>query len=409
MKKHLVTVVKLLLVAALLWFAFRNVDFEDRLAFIEGSKVTAEEVVTIRGPWNVDHVAIVRNGQENAEEVQRGPLPDGRNLDVRPGFLTYWRNLDPWLFTLGAFCYFLTVLIAGARWWWLLRVNGTGVTLGETLRYTWIGVCFNTVMPGSVSGDLIKAIYIMKRCPGHRVPVLVSVIVDRVLGLASLALLGGIVVLFALDRFGEMAIAIWGVILGVGVVFLVAFSRRIRQLIRLNALLNSLPHKLSHLLRLVDQAVYFYRDHGGVILGSLATGIVNHVISVLSVMFIGQALGVGMPPLEYFALIPVINIISAVPLTPNGWGIGEAVYRHLFGQYGAPYVAHAANLTEAAATMGTRGVALSILYRIHLAGWSLLGGLFVLLEKDRVTRADIEREVQLEERDEDVEPPAGDR
>jgi hypothetical protein len=53
--------------------------------------------------------------------------------------------------------------------------------------------------------------------------------------------------------------------------------------------------------------------------------------------------------------------------------------------------------------MGTRGVALSVLYRLHLTFWSLLGGLFVLFEKDRVTRADIDREVELEEHD-DVDP-----
>jgi hypothetical protein len=57
--------------------------------------------------------------------------------------------------------------------------------------------------------------------------------------------------------------------------------------------------------------------------------------------------------------------------------------------------------------MGTRGVALSVLYRLHLTFWSLLGGLFVLFEKDKVTRADIDREVEMEERDCDVEPPAG--
>ncbi len=409
MKKHLVTVIKLLLVAALLWFAFRKVPFDDQLTFSMGDKTVAEEIVTIRGPWNVDRVQVVRAGSDVPTEVVRGVQADGRTLDVVPAFLTYWRNLDPWLFVLGAFCYFVTVLIAGARWWWLLRANGTGVTLAETLRYTWIGVCFNTVMPGSVSGDLIKAIYIMKRCPGHRVPVLVSVIVDRVLGLASLALLGAVVVLFALDRFRDVALVIWGVILLVGLMFVFAFSRRLRQLIRLNALLDKLPHKVNHLLRMVEQAVYFYRNHAGVIVGSLATGIVNHVIAVLSVMFMGQSLGVGMPPLEYFALIPIVNIISAVPLTPNGWGIGEAVYRHLFGTYGAAYVTGAVDQVQAAATMGTRGVALSLLYRIHLACWSMVGGVFVLLEKDRVTKADIEREVQLEERDEAMEPPAGDR
>ena len=404
MNKHLVTLLKLLFVAALMWWAFRDVHFEDRLVHRVGPpeqrEGVREGVIAIQGAWSVDPVRYTIGADPTVHEAARGPLPDGATLDVEPGFLTYWHNLDPWLFALGALCYFVTVLISGARWWWLLRVNGTDVSLQETLRFTWIGIFFNNVVPGATGGDVIKAIYIMKRCPGHRVPVLVSVIVDRVLGLASLALLGAVVVLFALDGFGDIALGIWGVIAGVGLLGVVALSRRLRQLVRLKWLLERLPQRVTHVLKLVDQAVFFYRGHRWVIVASLLAGVLNHIVSVLSVVCIGFALGVGMPVFPYFVLIPVINIVSAVPIAPNGWGIGEWLYGQLFGRYGAEFLVGQANAAEA---MATRGVALSVLYRAHLTLWSLLGGLLVLFEKDRVTRADIEHEAELEERD-DLDP-----
>jgi hypothetical protein len=52
--------------------------------------------------------------------------------------------------------------------------------------------------------------------------------------------------------------------------------------------------------------------------------------------------------------------------------------------------------------MGTRGLAVSVLYRLHVTLWSLFGGLLTLLEKDKVTRADIEREVAEEAREDEV-------
>ncbi|MCA8951172.1 MAG: flippase-like domain-containing protein [Planctomycetes bacterium] len=405
MKRFLVPTLKFVLVAGLMWFVFATIAFEDRLVYTVGegeeAKVVAEQTIEIVGSWQLDPVVYCLPGATESHSIARGTVVDGRTVDVAPGFLTYWKNLDPWLFALGAFCYFLTVLIAGARWWWLLKVNGTDVSLLETLRFTWIGVFFNTVVPGATGGDLVKALYIMKRCPGHRVQVLVSVIVDRVLGLASLALLGAVVVLFALDRFANVAIGIWGVIGGVALLGVCAFSRRLRELVRLKWLLERLPHKVGHVLRLVDRAVYFYRDHKSVIAMSLFAGVGNHVISVLSVVFIGEALGVGVPWFEYFALIPIINIVSALPLGPNGWGIGEAMYKYLFGKYCAVHLPDAAHATQ---IMGTRGVALSVLYRLHLTFWSLLGGLLVLFEKDRVTKADIEREVEQEEREDAIGP-----
>jgi uncharacterized protein (TIRG00374 family) len=394
-----VQVLKLGVVAALMAYVFLfKVDFDDKVKELDANgKVVSEVSGHIDGPWNAPTVRFVPDVGEPRLVANSGPDYDPR-VQLAPGLPTYWRYLDPWLFAGGAFCYFVTVLIAGTRWWWLLRVNGLSVSLPEALRLTWIGVFFNSVVPGQTGGDLIKAIYIMKRSPGQRIPALVSVIVDRVLGLGSLAVLGAIVVLFALDRYGWLAAAIWGVIGIVTLLGMFAFSKRLRQAIRLKALLDRLPHRVGHLLRLVDQAVFFYRGHKNVIAMSLLGGVVNHVFSILSVVLIGDALGIGLPWFDYFVLIPVINIISAVPLGPNGWGLGEWSYQGLFSQFGARYVAGATG-ASAAQIMGTRGVALSVLYRLHLTLWSLLGGLFVLFEKDRVTRADIEHEVELEDRE----------
>ena len=403
MNRHVVTLIKLLVVALLMWLVFRTIPFEDQL--VRKADPTAKETietVDIVGSWKQTPLRYRVVGDAVEREIRLGPQQDGSVIAIQPAFQTYWRNLDPWLFALGAACYFVTALIAGVRWWWLLRVTGTDVSLWEALRFTWIGIFFNTAMPGSTGGDVVKALYIMKRCPGHRVQVMVSVIVDRVLGLGSLALLGAIVVLFALDRFATIAIGIWGVILGVGLLGTVAFSKRLRSLVRLNALLQRLPPRLGHVLRLIDQAVFAYRSHKWVIVGSLLTGVGNHIVSVLGVYLLGEAIGVGLPPLEYFVLIPIINIVSAVPLMPNGWGIGEWLYGGLFAKYGAVHLGGGA-MAEAA--MSTRGVALSLLYRIHLTCWSLLGGVVVLLEKDRVTKADLDREAAREDDDEDDDTP----
>jgi hypothetical protein len=227
----------------------------------------------------------------------------------------------------------------------------------------------------------------MKHCHGGRVPALVSVLVDRVMGLGSLALLAAIVVLFSLGEFGDLALGIWSVLGGVALLGVIAFSKRIRRFVRLDELLKKLPPLLSGPLQRIDQAIYFYRGHKLGILVWMALGILNHVISVTSVLLFGAALRIGVPAFDYYVLIPVINIISALPLGPNGWGVGEAAFRYLFGTYCAKHIA--GTVSNPGFVMGTRGFALSVLYRIHLSLWSLLGGLLMLIEKERVTREDL--------------------
>lgn len=389
MSPRVTTALKWLFVAAMMYYVSTLITLEDRLVTRRDQQVLATDHIEIVGDWRADPIRFVQGGAEQSAPATR-TLPDGLVLDVQPGFLSYLRNLDVAWFALGVGCYLLTVMLAGARWWWLLRVNGMNVSLFEALRFTWIGVFFNTVFPGSTGGDVLKALYIMKRCPGHRVEALVSVGVDRILGLGSLALLGAFCVLFALEEFTTIAAGIWGVILGVGLLGVVAFSRRLRELVRLKWLLNRLPTKLRSALQMVDKAIFFYREQRVVIGCSLLLGVFNHAISVLAVVCFGIAIGVGMPAFEYFVLVPVINIASAIPIAPNGWGVGELLYGYLFAEHGAQ---HLPGVSDAAAAMRTRGVALSLLYRTVLTAFSCVAGLLVLFEKDRVTRADIDREV----------------
>jgi len=383
-----INLAKFACVAALLWLVLANVGWRDSLTV----RHDATETTTfgrIEGPWDE---AVVRFRPESADTVQvvrPGPQPDGGEIDVAPGFLTYVRNIDWLLFGLGALCYFVSASFAAVRWWWLLRVNHLDVTPFEAWRFTWIGVFFNNFVPGQTGGDVVKAVYIIKHCKdGNRVAAGVSVLVDRILGLGSLAMLAAVVVLFALDRFGQLALGIWAVLLGVLLLGCVAFSRRIRKAVGLEALVRRLP--LSGLLKRIDQAIFFYRGHTVGIATWMVVGMASHVLSVLSVALIGHGMSLGMPMFEYFVLVPIINIVSAVPLGPNGWGVGEALFGHLFATYGAGFVSAA----DAAKVMYTRGVALSILYRVHLTMWSLLGGLLVLLERDRVTQADVDQELR---------------
>lgn len=393
-KARIVTLLKLVVVAALMAYVFSTIQWRDTLTRSDaaGSTISSTEGRII-GPWDAAQVEFRPAGAAKSVTVEPGTGPGGTRVAVTPGLTTYVRNLDPALFLLGALCSFLSFTYSALRWWWLMRVAKLQVSILEAQRFTWIGIFFNNLVPGQTGGDVVKALYVMRHCPGGRVPALVSVVVDRVLGLAALAILGAVVVLFFLERFRVLALGIWTVIIVLAIAGALVFSRRLRRRIRLDALVRALPQKVAHLLQQVDQAVFLYRSHKrGIVLWLLAS-IGNHVISVLSVVFIGHALGVGLPSAEYFVLVPVINIVSSVPIAPNGWGVGEALYGKLFGDYGAVYLDGVADPER---VMRTRGVALSILFRIHLTLWSLLGGILMLFERERVTRADVQKEVERE-------------
>lgn len=395
MNKSLLTALKLLLVGVLMYWVFANVPWRD--SYIHTDPDTQQEAAIfgeILGPWDQSTVSFRPEGDDAVLELE-----PGEELLVVPGFWAYWSNLDwSWL-VVGAGFYLLGLTFSAIRWWWLLRANNLPIGCLVALRFTFIGLFFNNVVPGQTGGDLVKAIYVMKRCHGERVAALMSVVVDRVMGLASLSILAAVAVLFYLDdsEFRYLAVVLWAILAGVVLLGALAFSRRLRGLIRLSDLLTALPTRINEVLRRVDNAVYFYRAHKVGMSLWLFAGVFNHVAAVVSYYCVGEALGVGMPLEDYFVLIPIIIIVSAIPIAPNGWGVGEFMFQQLFGKFGASHLQSAVGTQ----IMGTRGAALSVVYRLFvLTSVSLVGGILFFFDKDKVTRAEMAREIAAEEDEE---------
>lgn len=390
MKKTITNAVKLLIVAGLVVYVLNNIQWRDTVSYIDAGSgdVVRIETGVILGGWDAPTIEFMPSAAEQSVKVDR----ESDAARISPGLFTYLENLDFYYFTIGVVLIIATIFFSATRWWWLLCTNRLDVSLFDSVRYTWLGLFFNNVIPGQTGGDVVKAIYIARRCHADRIPAFLSVFVDRALGLASLALLAAIVVTFSAERFMQLAVAVWSLLLAGIVLACLMFSRRLRERIGLKKLLSRLPAKVKHLLKEVDRAIFLYRSHKKGISAWLILGVGNHVLSVSGVVMFGHAVGVGIPSSEYFVLVPVIIIVSAIPIAPNGWGIGEALYAKLFGEYGAVYIADTPN---AQLVMATRGIAVSILYRIVLSAISLLGGLVLMFEKQRLSRQEIQEQAKI--------------
>ena len=80
------------------------------------------------------------------------------------------------------------------RWRLLLVSQGVPVSFKKSLKLVFIGHFFNIVIPGSVSGDIVKAYYISKGEKNKLITTL-SVMMDRFIGLVSLLVIAFFAVL----------------------------------------------------------------------------------------------------------------------------------------------------------------------------------------------------------------------
>src|SRR5438046_8549403 len=82
----------------------------------------------------------------------------------------------------------VTIVLGICRWRMVLRVHGLDLSPGRATEISFIAHFFNSFMLGSTGGDLLKAYYAARETHHKKAEAVVTVIVDRLLGLFAMLL-----------------------------------------------------------------------------------------------------------------------------------------------------------------------------------------------------------------------------
>jgi glycosyltransferase 2 family protein len=240
-----------------------------------------------------------------------------------------------WLLSLaGLALTFIDIALMAVRLSWLLSPRGLHLSFADSLELNLVSSFFNTFLPGTTGGDVVKLFYAIKEKEGRRTEIATVVIFDRLLGLFSVLLLP---LLFA-PLFYEF---IRGVP-GLGYFLLTAAVCALGMLLALllclfaPAAVNRVFAWASRFLpseNVVERAVNTiaeYRRNPGTLcaaLGlSLAANLTLIAITALAILVLYPA----DMTMKVFIIVPLGDLANSVPLTPGGLGVGEAAYNALF-------------------------------------------------------------------------------
>lgn len=233
----------------------------------------------------------------------------------------------------GIATYGIVEWLSAVRWQWLLRIQGIHLSWARVFLLTLIGVFFNFCIPGGTGGDVVKIFYLLKETPGKRALALLSVLVDRILGLLGLALLAAVLIgakwswLVSTPetaRWGWPAVIILIFTVG-GIHFSWMITRR--------GLVHKLPARFPGRDKLADLALA-YSLYGRAWRTSLAGVIVSMVahVAFFGVFYCAsRALardGMDMPTFgELSTIMPIVNVLSAMPVSVGGLGAREFLFQ----------------------------------------------------------------------------------
>jgi uncharacterized protein (TIRG00374 family) len=382
--------------ALVIFVLVTQVRWRDTLTLTDGTVLTGRVEVLSDGGYHVEEGAVpgthgVKGYGVAAERVARRDLAGRSVPDVVLGLPSLAARLAGRAPVVAIVLLVLAAVVVLTAWRWqrLLRALDLRLPFGQAARLSWIGLFFNIAIPGATGGDVVKAFY-AARVLGAPTRAVVSVFVDRVLGLLALVLLaGGAVLLAPSDPAYDtpkrlVLLCLAGALVGGAVVL----SRRLRRALGLAALLRRLP--FAHVLAEADAALRLYRKKPREVGFALLLSLGNHVGFVVAAWLLAGALGMrdlGLAPL--FVVVPLASLIGAVPLLPGGWGVGEVAYAWLLQPFGVA---------------ATEAVSLSVLLRLANLVVGLPGGVLWGLWRDAPSRetlaAEVDRAVHQLERQE---------
>lgn len=269
----------------------------------------------------------------------------------------------------------VTILLGVIRWRMVLEVQGLHLPLRRAMGITFVAQFFNSFLLGSTGGDLIKAYYAARETHHKKTEAVVTVFVDRLLGLwsmllfAALMMLPNLNLLFTHEKLGACAVLILSMLVACTVVLGVAFWGGLsKRFSKARGLLRKLP-KGELLERSLDSCRQFGR-HRAFALKSVALSMALNAVCVLQVITLANGLGLTIPPVALFVMVPIIICISALPITPSGLGVRENLFVLMLA---APEISIPA----------TSALSLSLLTYAGSLFWSVIGGAVYVGLKDR--------------------------
>ncbi len=232
--------------------------------------------------------------------------------------------------------YFLSYYIRSHRWHLLLQVKGVNTSIISLLKSYMIGIFFSNFLPSTVGGDVVRA-YDLWKFGASKSAAIVSVVIDRFLGLLILALFAVGALLFSQKQMENLPLLYPWVVLSAVVVlaiFWIIFMPPQQILTLVNKIKLPFWHNLQHKLKNLIKAFLVFGNHKQTIIKALGFSLMVQISVICHYYAIALALDLSVPFKNFFLIIPLVSLIMVLPISINAIGLRENAFVFFFGAYG---------------------------------------------------------------------------
>jgi len=247
-------------------------------------------------------------------------------------FLVASKEFPAWT-TIPLLIFFIATTIIGS-WRWKVFLNGHGMkqSIGEGIKLYLIGYFFNNFLPSGVGGDVVR---------GYRAGKKQQRIGDVYASIASERLMGLLATLFIALVFLPIVrppspipliVLILNAALWLGTILFVFLDyERI-----LGKILMKLPMNIGQKILDFIDAIKHYKNDKIVLLKGFILSVLYQGSIITFVVLIALVCGESQIPITaFYVFVPLVWIISMIPISLNALGVREASFSYFFTLWGS--------------------------------------------------------------------------
>lgn len=229
------------------------------------------------------------------------------------------------------------VSISAYKWKMLAGSRGMGAGYFDFFKFYVAGTFINNFMPSFLGGDAYR-IYRLGEGEKKYAQAGSSVLLDRLTGFVSV---NALVIFFGILNFArilESKILLLAFILNIllFLLFVSLFVFRIKNFPWAGKIMAFIPKKALSFMEEVSE----YKKDPKTIWRAVGWGMVFNLLGVGVANFIlFMAMGIEISLINFFSVIFIISIVSAIPVSINNIGVKEWAYAVFFGAFGLNFSA----------------------------------------------------------------------
>ena len=224
---------------------------------------------------------------------------------------------------------FLQIFVGVLRWRAVSAECGAPLTTKTAMRYNLIGAFFNQTLPSSIGGDAVRLWLVARAGAGWRAATY-SIFVDRAIGLVALA----VIVVASLpwsynligDPYGRSALLVVDFAALAGGVGFLILGRLPWPWLKTWWVTHH-PYACA----VIANRIIFNRERGLMV---AMLSLLVHVLAVVIAWCVVQSIAAPVAFGQIFQLIPPVMLITMLPISIAGWGVREATMGLAFGYAG---------------------------------------------------------------------------